>query len=141
MSLKTRTAGSPWRGGLAVALAAACLFVWAAPASASSGYFCPATGTTITLGSYSSCTNTTYNALTQVEYYNASAAWWHCASANASSAGTGGNVIASVCGYGDGGLSRVATGVNALGVYGYARGYNDEPASHPYYYGIRYWTP
>lgn len=140
MSLKSRTAGSPWRGGLAVALVAACLFASAAPASASSGPFCPVSGGAISIAAWSSCTNSTYNALTQVEYLSLGG-WYHCASANASSSGTGVTMIAATCGYGDPGNGRVATGVNVLGINSYARGSNDEAASHSGYSGVRYWTP
>lgn len=140
MSLKSRTAGSPWRGGLAAALAAACLFASAAPASASSGAFCPAGGGSISIAAWSSCTNTTLNALTQVAYYSLGG-WYHCASANASPAGTGATMIAAACGYGNPGDGRVATGVDVLGINSYARGSNDEAASHSGYSGVRYWTP
>lgn len=140
MSLKTRRAGSPWRGGLTAVLAAACLFASAAPASASSGDFCPAGGGTITIAANSSCTNTTYSAITQVDYYSLGG-WYHCASSNSAAAGNGLTLIAAACGYGAPVTGKVETGFYALGVYSYARGTNDEPAAHSGYYGTRHWTP
>lgn len=100
----------------------------------------PRRGGTISIAGGSSCTNSSYNAVIQVGYYNATQ-YWHCASANSSAAGTGIALIAEACAYGDPPSNSVLTGTYALGVYSYARGTNGDASSRSGWYGIRTWAP
>lgn len=140
----------PGRGTKLAAMAMSVIVVWliatAFQGSAfadSSAYFCPADGGTISLGANAGCTNSYYNALTQVNYYHQSGANVnHCAVSKATSdpGGASSNVIPAVCGLGAAPYGYIHTQYVSGGAYSYARGKNNENAVHYDFYGIRYWV-
>jgi hypothetical protein len=130
---------------VAALLTCACMTsVFAASASADSGdWFCPVGGTsTISLGPHTGCTNSYYNKLTEVAYYHSAGANVnHCAVSKATDdpGGASSNVIPAVCGYGVAPHGELNTAYYGSGKWSYARGKNNEGATHYGFYGFRWW--
>jgi len=141
----------PLRPGRALALALACaslgIVLMASTARAdSSDWFCPyngGAGGTISLSANTGCTNSFYNALTQVVYWHQDGANVdHCAVSKATSdpGGASSNVIPAVCGYGSAPYGAVFTAYYGSGRPSYARGKNNEGVTHYGFYGMRWWV-
>lgn len=142
-----RVIGGPVRiGVIACLVVVACAMATAFQGNAwadSSAHFCPAGGGTISLAANAGCTNSYYNALTQVNYFHASGANVnHCAVSKATSdpGGASSNVIPAVCGLGAAPYGFIHTQYVSGGAYSYARGKNNEGVVHYDFYGIRFWV-
>ena len=135
-------------GGLALVATCAALLVAAFSGSARADYgdwFCPYNGGSggfISLAGNTGCTNSFYNALTQVAYYHRDGPNVnHCAVSKWTSdpGGSGSNAIPAACGYGSAPYGAIVTGYYGGGVWSYARGKNNEGATHYGFYGFRWW--
>ncbi|HST43523.1 MAG TPA: hypothetical protein VLK58_28615 [Conexibacter sp.] len=138
MSYSTTNRARPWRCGLALFVACAGLLMLAAPARALPVAFCPAAGSTISLGPYSGCTNSIQSTLYAISFYNY-ATPYHCVvgKAGPQADGSSADITTQVCGYGASGNGMLTSGAPLGGVVGYARGMHWEGNTFGGYWGYK----
>lgn len=128
------------RASILASCVVAMIAISAGSAHATVEPFCPASGTTISLGPNQGCTNSVRTKLISVWYYHTSGPTvHHCAVSKATDdpGGASSNVIPAVCDWGDAG-GAVRTASANPGLWSYARGKNNENVQHWDFMGLKW---